>query len=106
MDRLPRLALALITVVLASDRTVWWLLLLIPHLLATLLGWTIKVTVQQHKCPPALQRLVSRLADRWLVSSAQCLAQLLLGHRRPAFDVLLLRLLIQLVFGRPARTTV
>jgi hypothetical protein len=105
MDRLPRLALALITVVLASDRTVWWLLLLIP-LLAALLGWTIKVTVQQHKCPPALQRLVSRLADRWLVSSAQCLAQLLLGHRRPAFDVLLLRLLIKLVFGRPAGTTV
>ncbi|MDX3697639.1 hypothetical protein PV726_47175 [Streptomyces europaeiscabiei] len=42
-------ALALITVVLASDRTVWWLLLLIPHLLATLLGWTIKGIVQQHK---------------------------------------------------------
>ncbi|GAB2766563.1 hypothetical protein [Streptomyces bullii] len=43
------MALALITVVLAFDRTAWWLLLLIPHLLATLLGWTIKVTIQQHK---------------------------------------------------------
>jgi hypothetical protein len=41
--------IALITVVLAFDHTVWWLVLLIPHLLATLLGWSIKVTVQQHK---------------------------------------------------------
>ncbi len=41
-------AIALITVVVL-DRTAWWLLLLIPHLLATLLGWSIKVTLQQHK---------------------------------------------------------
>lgn len=40
---------ALITAVLVLDRTAWWLLLLIPHLLATLLGWSIQMTVQQHK---------------------------------------------------------
>ncbi|KOV62964.1 hypothetical protein ADL00_23725 [Streptomyces sp. AS58] len=42
-------SIALITAVAVLDRTAWWLLLLIPHLLATLLGWSIKVTVQQHK---------------------------------------------------------
>ncbi|MEU3290323.1 hypothetical protein [Streptomyces longwoodensis] len=42
-------AIALITAVLVLDRTAWWLVLLIPHLLATLLGWSIKVTAQQHK---------------------------------------------------------
>ncbi|TKS96265.1 hypothetical protein [Streptomyces lasalocidi] len=42
-------AIALITTVLVLDRTAWWLVLLIPHLLATLLGWSIKVTPQQHK---------------------------------------------------------
>ncbi|MFH9016630.1 hypothetical protein ACH4C6_35760 [Streptomyces sp. NPDC017943] len=42
-------SITLITAVLVLDRTAWWLLLLIPHVLATLLGWSIKVTVQQHK---------------------------------------------------------
>ncbi|MFF7449808.1 MULTISPECIES: hypothetical protein [unclassified Streptomyces] len=42
-------SIALITADLVLDRTAWWLLLLIPHVLATLLGWSIKVTVQQHK---------------------------------------------------------
>ena len=43
------MAIALITAVFVLDRTAWWLLLLIPHLLATLLGRSIKVTVPQHK---------------------------------------------------------
>ena len=43
------MTIALITAVLVLDRTAWWLLLLVPHLLATFLGWPMNVTAQQHK---------------------------------------------------------
>ncbi|MFF9142989.1 hypothetical protein ACF09G_36215 [Streptomyces albogriseolus] len=42
-------AAALVITVLALGHTGWWLLLLIPHLLATLAGWSIKVTAKKHK---------------------------------------------------------
>ena len=42
-------AVALIGAVFALGHSAWWLVLLIPHLLATLLGWTITVTTERHK---------------------------------------------------------
>ncbi|MFF0170883.1 hypothetical protein [Streptomyces prasinus] len=43
------LAAALIIAALALGHTGWWLVLLIPHLLATLMGWSITVTAQRHR---------------------------------------------------------
>lgn len=48
-------AVALIAAVFALGHTAWWLVLLIPHLLATLPGWSVKVTAARHK----LQRRVA-----------------------------------------------
>ncbi|WP_158689438.1 hypothetical protein [Streptomyces viridosporus] len=43
------LAAALIITALALGHTAWWLVLLLPHLLATLTGWSITVTAQRHR---------------------------------------------------------
>ncbi|MFE9445363.1 hypothetical protein ACFYO2_41890 [Streptomyces sp. NPDC006602] len=42
-------AAALIAAVLALGHTAWWLVLLIPHLVATLMGWSVTVTVERFK---------------------------------------------------------
>jgi hypothetical protein len=42
-------AVALIAAVFVLGHTAWWLVLLIPHLLATMAGWRIKVTMAGHK---------------------------------------------------------
>lgn len=42
-------AAALIATVLALGHTAWWLVLLIPHLLATLLGWSVTVTTERYR---------------------------------------------------------
>ncbi|WP_367318205.1 hypothetical protein [Streptomyces sp. HUAS ZL42] len=42
-------ATALIAAVFVLGHTAWWMVLLIPHLLATLLGWTLTVTTVRHK---------------------------------------------------------
>lgn len=41
-------AVALIIAALALGHTAWWLVLLIPHLLATLMGWPVTVTAKRH----------------------------------------------------------
>ncbi|WP_431040460.1 hypothetical protein ACQUSR_00110 [Streptomyces sp. P1-3] len=41
-------AAALITAVFVLENSAWWFVLLVPHLLATLAGWTVKVTIAQH----------------------------------------------------------
>ncbi|WP_432190422.1 hypothetical protein [Streptomyces sp. Tue6028] len=40
---------ALIVTVFLLGHTAWWLVLLIPHLLATMLGWSVTVTADRHK---------------------------------------------------------
>ncbi|TVL91297.1 hypothetical protein CD790_18885 [Streptomyces sp. SAJ15] len=42
-------AVGLAIAALALGHTAWWLVLLIPHLAATLMGWSITVTAKQHK---------------------------------------------------------
>lgn len=42
------MAAALIAAVLLWGSTAWWLVLLVPHLLATLAGWSVKVTAARH----------------------------------------------------------
>lgn len=41
-------AAALIAAVLVLGHTAWWLVLLIPHLLATLMGWSVTVTAERY----------------------------------------------------------
>ncbi|MBH1937837.1 hypothetical protein I5Q34_26805 [Streptomyces sp. AV19] len=41
-------AAGLISTVFLTDSSTWWLVLLIPHLLATLAGWSVKVTTARH----------------------------------------------------------
>ncbi|KPI21955.1 hypothetical protein [Streptomyces mirabilis] len=42
-------AVALIAAVLALGHTAWWLVLLIPHLLGTLMGWSVTVTAERYR---------------------------------------------------------
>lgn len=41
-------AALLIAAVFVVGNTAWWLVLLVPHLLATLMGWTVEVTAARH----------------------------------------------------------
>ena len=42
-------AAALIAAVLLFGHTAWWLALVVPHLLATLAGWSLKATPKEHR---------------------------------------------------------
>jgi hypothetical protein len=43
------MAVALITSLFVLGHTAWWLVLLIPHLIGTLIGWSITVTTEGYK---------------------------------------------------------
>lgn len=43
------LALALIAAVFLTGHTLWWLLLILPHLAATFAGWSLKATPKEHQ---------------------------------------------------------
>ncbi|WP_326615248.1 hypothetical protein OG949_40870 (plasmid) [Streptomyces scopuliridis] len=43
------MAAALIASVYILGHTAWWLVLVVPHLLATLAGWPLKATVKEHQ---------------------------------------------------------
>ncbi|MGK5696424.1 hypothetical protein ACSNOJ_26640 [Streptomyces sp. URMC 128] len=43
------MAVALITSLFVLGHTAWWLVLLIPHLIGTLMGWSITVTTEGYK---------------------------------------------------------
>ncbi|TLS45642.1 hypothetical protein FE633_12755 [Streptomyces montanus] len=42
-------AVALMVAMVVLGHTIWWLVLLIPHLLATLAGWSVTVTAVRHR---------------------------------------------------------